>query len=106
MFADGEQAILPGMLLIAALVLVVYPGALWVLANSRDRAHRRAVVCCAAVVALICGGGAIATAKDFSWPPELGDCVGLLIWGIPGACGVIALVKVAASVRHERDLSN
>lgn len=106
MFAHGEQVILPALLLISALVLIIYPGALWVLANSRDRTHRRSVTWCAAALALLCGGGAIATLKDFSWPPELGDCIGFLIWAIPAACGVVALVKAAASSKHERNLGN
>ena len=106
MFAHGEQVILPALLLIAALVLIVYPGALWVLANSRDRTHRRSVVWCAAILALLCGAGAVMTLKDFSWPPKLGDFIGFLIWAVPAACGVVALIKVATSVKHERDFGN
>jgi hypothetical protein len=106
MFAHGEQVILPALLLIVALVLVVYPGAIWVLLASRDRTHRRFVIASGVVLALVYGAAAIATLRDFSWPPELGDCIGFLIWAVPAACGVVALVKVAASVKHERDPSN
>ena len=106
MLAHGEQVILPALLLIASLVLIVYPGALWVVAHSRDRSHRRSVVAWAVLLALVCGGGAVATIKDFTWPPELGACIGFLIWAIPAACGVVGLLKVASSAKHERDLSN
>lgn len=106
MLAHGEQVILPALLVIAGLVLFVYPGALWVMAHSRDRSYRRSVVWCAVVLGLVCGCGAVATLKDFTWPPELGDFIGFLIWAVPAACGLIALLKVAASAKHERDLSN
>ena len=106
MFAHGEQLIPRALLLIASLVFIIYPMSLWVLAKSRDRLHRRSVVWCAVVLALVCGGGAVATLKEFTWPPELGDFIGFLIWGIPAACGVAGLLMVASSAKHERDLSN
>ncbi len=106
MFAHGERLIVPAMLLIAALVIIVYPGAFWVLFASRDCTHRRFVVGGGVALALVCGVAAIATLKDFTWPPELGDCIGFLIWAVPAACGLVALVKVAKSVKHERDPSN
>ena len=106
MFAHGEQVVLPALLLIAALVLIFYPGALWVVASSRDRSHRRSVVVWAVLLALICGSGAGFTLKDFSWPPELGEFIGFVIWAIPAGCGVVALIKVATSVRNERNVSN
>jgi hypothetical protein len=105
-FAHGEQLIPRALLLIASLVFIIYPMALWVLANSRDRSHRRSVVWCGVVLALVCSGGVVATLKEFTWPPELGDFIGFLIWAIPAACGVAALLKVASSAKHERDLSN
>jgi hypothetical protein len=106
MFAHGELVILPALLLIAALVLIVYPGAFCVLLASRDRTHRRFVIAGGVALALVCGVAAIATLKDFTWPPELGDCIGFLIWAVPAACGVVAVVKVRASVKHEHDPGN
>lgn len=106
MLAHGEKVILPALLLIAALVLIIYPAALWVLANSRDRSHRRSVVWWAVALALVCGAGALATLKDFTWPPGVGDLIGFLIWAVPAACSVVALFKVAALAKHEHDLHN
>jgi len=106
MLAYGEQLILPALLLILGLVFIIYPGALWVLVNSRERKRRPLVISAAAGIALVCGVGAIATLKDSTWPPEWGDCIGLLIWAIPAGCGVIGLLKVAALQKHERDFSN
>lgn len=57
--------ILPALLLIAGLVFIVYPGALWVVAHSRDRSYRRSVVAWTVLLTLVCGGGAVATIKVY-----------------------------------------
>lgn len=106
MFAHGERLLLPILAGIFCFVVVVCPATLWVLANSRDRSHRRSVISWAVLLVLGCGGGAVLTLKSFTWPPDLGDWVGVLIWIVPAGSGVIALKNVAASARHERDPNN
>jgi len=105
MIAHGERAILPVLLLMVALLIVIYPGALWVVANSKDRSHRRVVIFCAGLIVLGCGSMAIMVLKEFGWPPELGDWVGFSIWAIPAACGLVAITK-ATRAWHESDPGN
>jgi hypothetical protein len=106
MFAHGERLILPALLLIAGLIFIIYPAALWVLANSGELSRRRSVILCGVVLTLLCGGGAITTVKGFSSPPELGDFIGFSIWAIPGTCGLVAFLNATVSAKHERNLGN
>lgn len=104
--AHGEQLVLPALLLILALVFIVYPAALWVLLSSRDRSRSRSRILCAVLVVLVCGVGGVATLNDFTWPPDWGDYIGLLIWVIPLCCGVAALLKSRRPITRDDSTSS
>lgn len=92
MLAHGEGLILPALLVIFGLVVVVYPTALWVLLKRNAPERSRPRIACAVVLVVLCAGGALATLRDFTWPPDWGDYVGFLIWLFPFCCGALALL--------------
>ncbi len=89
MLAHGEHVIL----LVLGLLLIVYPVALWVLLNSGAAKPNRSIISCAVAIIVVCGLGALATLKDFTWPSDWNGYVGFLIWVLPLACGIIAIIR-------------
>ena len=105
MLADGESAILPGLLLFLGL----YSATIWMLLSYWNGNRSRVLISCAAIVAVSGGLASLAILKDFfvdgfQWPPDSGYVSSLLFFGTPFLSGVAVLVRAKRSQNTNQKL--
>lgn len=90
MFADAENLILPGIVLLVGL----YSAATWVLTRSFVGASGRGTIVAAITIVLICGFELICVVVDLEWPIEESPWGLILFWIIPLLAAIVALIRI------------
>jgi len=100
MFALGETAILPGLVLI----VVLFPATIWTLTASVKGKRNAVMAICALIATLFGGWGTASGLKSLvvEWPPE-GDLIfGLIFCAFFFFAGVFSLVKMWKAKRRDQ----
>ena len=92
MRAHGESQVLPALVVLLALFLVLYPASIWILLKSFCGKRSQSLTMFAVAIVIASGIGVIGTINH---KPlfESGDLVGVLLWMVPLACALTALLR-------------